>query len=344
MNAPVLAGVLAELAEGRDLDERRTAEAIGAIMDGRATPATTAAFLMALRVKGETEEEIVGAAQALRAKMTVVPAPEGVPVIDTCGTGGDGLHTFNISTASAFVVAGAGLHVAKHGNRSVSSRCGSADVLEALGIAVESDPAHLAATLAEERLVFLYAPYLHPAMRHAGPVRREIGLRTIFNLVGPLANPACVRHQLLGVFAADRTATLARVLARLGSESVWVVHGADGMDELSTTGPNRIAMLSRGEIREERLDPRDVGLPRARLEDLAGGSAGENAARIRAVLAGEKGPARDVVVLNAAAALVVGGAVPDLEAGLEAAAESIDSDRARRVLERLREAVTGEAR
>ena len=335
--APILAEVLSRLAEGHDLDEARAAEAIGAIMDGCSTPALTAAFLVALRMKGETEEEIAGAARALRAKMTVVPTPPGEAVIDTCGTGGDGLHTFNISTASAFVVAGAGLHVAKHGNRSVSSRCGSADVLEALGISLEADPDRLAVILAAERLVFLYAPHLHPAMRYAAPVRREIGLRTIFNLVGPLANPARVGHQLLGVFDPSRTAVLARVLGRLGSESVWVVCGDQGMDELTTTGPNRVAIWRRGQLREEVLDARDVGLSRVRVEDLAGGSAEENAARVEAVLGGEKGPARDVVLLNAAAALVVGGTTRDLKAGLEAAAASIDSGRARGVLRRLRE-------
>ncbi|MFQ5718768.1 MAG: anthranilate phosphoribosyltransferase [Acidobacteriota bacterium] len=333
--APVLVRILDRLSQDQDLDAQQTAEAIGAIMEARATPVWTAAFLMGLAVKGETEEEIRGAAQALRSRMTVVETPPGVPVIDTCGTGGDGLATFNVSTASAFVVAGAGLHVAKHGNRSVSSRCGSADVLDALGIQSLADPHRLAAVLARERLVFLHAPHLHPAMRHAAPVRRELGLRTIFNLVGPLANPARVRHQLLGVFDAARTSVLARVLGRLGAQAVWAVHGADGMDELTTTGPNQIAIWDGGALREEILDARDLGISRASVSDLAGGSAEENAARILTVLSGEPGPGRDVVVLNAGAALVIGGVARDLRDGLAAAAASIDSGRARDVLSRL---------
>ncbi len=334
-DATGMGAALAALADGRELPEELAARAVDDIMAGTATGAQTGAFLMGLRLKGETEAEIAGVARALRARATPVATPPG-PVIDTCGTGGDGLRTFNISTAAAFVVAGAGLPVAKHGNRSVSSRCGSADVLEALGVPMLDDPEALARCLRRHRMAFLFAPHLHPAMRHAAGPRRELGVRTVFNLAGPLANPAAVRHQLMGVPQAALAPVMARVLGRLGSARAWVVCGEGGMDELTCTGPSTLAILSAGQVEEQTLDPRDLGLPRARLEDLQGGDAAGNAARIEAILGGEPGPGRDVVLLNAAAALVVGEVAGDLFEGLSRAAASIDSGAARRVLDGLR--------
>ncbi|MFQ5669477.1 MAG: anthranilate phosphoribosyltransferase [Acidobacteriota bacterium] len=324
-----------DLGAGKDLGETRTVRLIGEIMDGALTPAQTAALLVALRMKGETEAEIAGAARALRAKMTPVATPDRI-VVDTCGTGGDGLQTFNISTAAAFVVAGAGLCVGKHGNRSVSSRCGSADVLEALGVPFSSDPEELAACLDRHGMVFLYAPSLHPAMSHAAKTRREIGVPTILNLAGPLANPAGVRHQVVGVPEASLAPVLARVLGRLGAVCAWVVTGEGGMDELTTTGVNRIAVWSDGRVQERTVDAAALGLPRARPEDLRGGDSLENASRIEAILRGRPGPDRDIVLLNAAAALVVGQKAPDLGSGLARAASSIDSGAAHGVLEAVR--------
>ncbi|MFQ5767922.1 MAG: anthranilate phosphoribosyltransferase, partial [Acidobacteriota bacterium] len=260
--------------------------------------------------------------------------PRGV-VVDTCGTGGDGLRTFNISTATAFVVAGAGVPVAKHGNRSVSSQCGSADVVEALGIPLLRDPSQLSRCLRDHRLAFLFAPFLHPAMHHAAAARRALRVRTVFNLVGPLANPAGVEHQLVGVPDPALGPILARVLGRLGSRVAWVVSGEGGMDELTTTGSNHVAVWKDG-LHQFDIDPRDYGLPRASLTDLEGGTVEENAERICEVLAGGKGPDRDVVLLNAAATLVVAGLADDLSTGLRRAAESLSSGSARGVLNRLR--------
>jgi anthranilate phosphoribosyltransferase len=274
--------------------------------------------------------------------MVRVRRPAGA-VVDTCGTGGDGLSTFNVSTAVAFVVAGAGVTVAKHGNRSASSRCGSADVLAALGIPFLEDPEDLARSLEEQRLAFLHAPLLHPAMRHAAPVRRALGIRTVLNLCGPLANPAGVEHQLVGVPDAPTARLLARVLRRLGSVSAWVVTSEEGMDELSVSGPSLAVVLSAGRIEERRIDPVGLGMSRARLEDITGGSAEENAARIEAVLGGRAGPDRDIVLLNAAAALVVAGAAPGLAEGMRQAGRSLDSGAASKRLNGLRAGAPGGA-
>ena len=332
--SPAMASALRHLAEGLGISERSASEAVAEIMSGAATPAQTGAFLLALRVKGETEEEIAGVAQALRRCMRPVlgAGPAG---IDTCGTGGDGLNTFNVSTTAAFVVAGAGLVVAKHGNRSASSRCGSADVLEALGVPFLSAPADLSHCLRRHGMAFLYAPHLHPAMRNAAASRREIGVRTVFNLAGPLANPAGVPCQILGVPDDRLRRIMAGVLLRLGTRSAWVVTGHDGMDELTTTGANRVTVLADGQLRETVVDGRDIGLPRARPEDLAGGDVAANACRLRAILDGRHGPDRDIVVLNAAAALVVGGQAAGLVEGREQAEESLDAGAASRVLDAL---------
>jgi anthranilate phosphoribosyltransferase len=326
---------LARLAAHKDLDAEMTAGAVVAIMSGRVTPAQTGAFLMALRVKGESEEEVTGTAMALRRCMTPIPT-DGLVCVDTCGTGGDGLTTFNISTAAAFVVAGAGLPVAKHGNRSVSSRCGSTDVMEALGVPLLQDPVALAHCLKKHGMAFLHAPYLHPAMRHAAPIRRELGVRTVLNLAGPLANPALVPYQILGVPDASLQPLMARVLLRLGTQGAWVVTGSDGMDELTTTGINRITMLRDGQVSQAEVDASELGLPRARPEDLLGGDAQENARLMEAVLEGKRGPHRDIVILNAAAALAVSGLSPDLAKGIRLAEDSLDAGSAARVLGGLR--------
>ncbi|MGQ9628083.1 MAG: anthranilate phosphoribosyltransferase [Anaerolineae bacterium] len=328
-------GAIARLLEGQNLEEAEAEAVMEQIMAGQATPAQVGAFLTALRMKGETVEEIAGCARAMRRCATAVRPRCWPYVVDTCGTGGDGAGTFNISTTAAFVVAGAGVPVAKHGNRSVSSFCGSADLLQALGVNVELSPEDVAACIDEIGFGFLYAPRLHPAMKHALGPRREIGARTIFNILGPLTNPAGAQAQVLGVYDGELTETIARVLGALGGRAAFVVHGADGLDELSTAGPNLVTELRDGWLRTFTLDPADLGLPRAKLSDLAGGSEKENAAITRAILAGETGPRRDVVLLNAAAALVVGGKASDLRAGLLLAAHSIDSGAALACLEAL---------
>ncbi len=325
---------IARLLEDHDLTEAEAEAVMEQIMTGQATPAQIGGFLIALRVKGETVEEVTGFARAMR--RNAIPVRSHHPLlIDTCGTGGDGAHTFNISTAAAFVAAGAGLAVAKHGNRSVSSRCGSADVLQALGVRLELPPERVAACIDEVGIGFLYAPLLHPAMKHAIGPRREMGVRTVFNILGPLTNPAGARAQVLGVYDGPLTEMMAWVLGSLGSQAAFVVHGADGLDELSTTGPNLVARLQDGQVHTFTLNPLELGLPRATLADLKGGDAGENAAIIRAVLDGETGPRRDVVLLNGAAALVVGGLATDLAEGLTLAARSLDSGAARGKLEAL---------
>ncbi len=325
---------IACLLEQQDLGENEAEEVMEQIMTGQATPAQIAALLVALRIRGETVEEVTGFARAMR-RNAIHIHPHSPLVMDTCGTGGDGQGTFNISTAAAFLVAGAGLTVAKHGNRSVSSRCGSADVLSALGVRLDLTPQETEECIDEVGIGFLYALSLHPAMKHASGVRREMGIRTVFNLLGPLTNPAGAQAQVLGVYDGSLTEFVAHVLAALGCRSAFVVHSADGLDELSTTGPNRVTRLKDGQIGTFTLDPQELGLPRARLDDLRGGDAAENAAIIRRVLSGEKGPARDVVLLNAAAALVAGGVASELREGIALAAESIDSGRAMAKLEAL---------
>ncbi len=325
---------IGKVMSGEDLTEEEAEAVMGQIMAGEATPAQIGAFLTALRLKGETVEEITGCARAMRCNAIAV-RPRRRDLVDTCGTGGDGAGTFNISTTVAFVVAGAGLTVAKHGNRSVSSRCGSADLLEALGVNLELTPEQVARCIDEVGIGFLFAPRLHPAMKHAIGPRREMGVRTIFNILGPLTNPAGATRQIMGVYDPSLTSPLAQVLGKLGAQVAFVVHGADGLDELSTTGVNRVSYLRDGWVKDFYLDPAELGLPRARLEDLRGGSVEENVRITRAVLAGEPGAHRDVVLLNAAAALVAGGAAKDFEEGLQRAAEAIDSGRAQEKLEAL---------
>ena len=315
---------IAQVINGRDLSFAEAEAAMDAIMDGAASPAQIGSYLTALRMKGETADEIAGSAHSMRRHVVAVAvAPECHPLVDTCGTGGDGKHTFNISTTAAFVVAGAGRRVAKHGNRAASSRSGSADLLLALGGNLDLTAPQVAECIADVGIGFLYAVHHHPAMRHAIGPRREIGQRTIFNLLGPLTNPAAATHQLMGVYDPALTATLAEVLRALGSRAAYVVHGADGLDELSTTGVNRVSALRDGAVTTFDFDPATIGLPRARLDDLLGGTPEENAAISRAILSGnDRGPRRDVVLLNAAAALSL--ETGDWGGGLAAAAAAVD--------------------
>jgi len=301
-------------------------------MSGDATPSQMGAFLMALRLRGETVEEITGAARSMRARVLSIDAPPGA--IDTCGTGGDGSGTFNISTAASFVIAACGVPVAKHGNRALSSKSGAADVLSALGVNIDAPMPLVRQAIWENKVGFLMAPRHHGAMRHVGPTRVELGTRTIFNLLGPLTNPAGVKRQVMGVFAAKWVVPLAEVLQRLGSEACWIVHG-DGLDELTTAGTSHVAALQHGRIERFTLTAADAGLPEARREDLLGGTPEENALVMRALLAGAKGPIRDIVALNSAAALVVGGMAADLRGGVKLAAEALESGAAARVLDRL---------
>ena len=316
---------IAQVINGRDLSFEEAEAAMNVIMDGDATPAQIGSYLTALRMKGETVDEIAGSAHSMRRHVVAVAAgPGNGMLVDTCGTGGDGKHTFNISTTAAFVVAGAGVRVAKHGNRAASSRSGSADVLLALGGNLDLTAAQVAECIDDVGIGFLYALHHHPAMRHAIGPRREIGQRTIFNLLGPLTNPAGATHQLMGVYDPALTAMLAEVLHTLGSRAAYVVHGADGLDELSTTGLNRVSALRDGAVTTFDFDPTTLGLPRARLDDLLGGTPEENAATTRAILAGaDRGPRRDIVLLNAAAAL--GLETGDWAGGLAAAVAAIDT-------------------
>jgi anthranilate phosphoribosyltransferase len=325
--------LIGQVAQGKPLIEAEAERAFDIIMSGNATPAQMGAFLMALRVRGETVEEITGAARIMRAKALPIEAPPGA--IDTCGTGGDGAGTWNISTAAALVVAAAGVPVAKHGNRALSSKSGAADVLAALGVNLDCDMALVKRALWENKICFLMAPRHHSAMRHVGPTRVELGTRTIFNLLGPLSNPAGARQQIVGVFSGHWVEPLAHVLGKLGAERAWVMHGSDGLDELTTTGPSSVAEWSDGRVRTFEVSPEQVGLKRARPEDLRGGDAATNARALRALLEGESGPYRDIVLLNAGAALLVAGKAERLQDGMRLAAEAIDSRRARQVLDRL---------
>jgi anthranilate phosphoribosyltransferase len=326
--------VLNRLLDGHSLtaDEARTV--LDAVLDGTATPPVIAAFLVALRAKGETAEEIRGLADAMVAHAETVPIdPSGL--IDTCGTGGDRHGTINVSTVAALVAAGAGARVCKHGNRAASSDCGSADVLEALGVIIDADAAAVAACIEEAGIGFCFAPRFHPAMRHVGPIRRELGVPTVFNFLGPLANPAGVRRQVLGVSDPTMAERIAQVLATRRAERAFVVHGADGLDELTTTGLSEVLEVVDGEISRWAVDPERLGLRRATLHELKGGDAAHNAAVTRRVLDGEPGAHRDVVVLNAAAALVVAGLATDLAGGVEAATVALDDGRAAAALDRL---------
>jgi anthranilate phosphoribosyltransferase len=324
-----------KLRHHEDLTSEEAADAMGVIMDGQAQSSQIAALLMGLALKGERPVEMVGLASAMRRRAT--PMPERVDhVFDTCGTGGDGAHTFNVSTAAAIVLAACGVRVAKHGNRAVSSRCGSADVFEALGLDIEAPIDRVVSTLRTVGLAFFFAPAWHPSMRHAAPTRRELGIRTSFNLLGPMTNPAGATRQLVGVSKPEHTELVARTLGVLGAERAWVVHGADGLDEISTSGYTKISEWVNGSVRTFYLHPADVGIARASVSDLSGGTAAENAALIESLLAGAPGPRRDIVVLNAGASLLVAGKAARLEDGMAAAAAAIDSGAATKVLSALR--------
>ena len=325
--------LLGVAATGTALTEAQAEAAFDIMMSGDATPSQMGGFLMALRVRGETVAEITGAVRAMRAKMLTIEAPEGA--IDVCGTGGDATGTYNISTGSQFVLAGCGVPVAKHGNRALSSKSGAADVLTALGVNIDADMRLVQKALDEAGTCFLMAPRHHSAMRHVGPTRVELGTRTLFNFMGPLSSPARVKRQVVGVFSADWVVPLAEVLKGLGHERAWVMHGADGMDELSTTGPSTVAELKDGAVRSFEVTPEEAGLPRARLEDLKGGDGEQNARVLRAMLGGEHGPFRDAVLLGSAAGLMVAGKAETLKQGVALAAESVDSGRAMKALEGL---------
>ena len=311
------------------LDDMR--DAVGAIMDGQATPAQVAALLIALHLKGETADEIAGAAAAMRAHAIAVPVTRR-PIVDVCGTGGDASGTFNISTAVAFVVAGAGVTVAKHGNRAMSSKCGSADVLEALGVRIDAPPEVAASALDAHGIAFLFAQAYHPAMRYVAPVRREIGVRTLFNIIGPLSNPAGAHRQIVGVPRVELLALVANALSRLGCERAAVVHGHGGLDELSLAGENRVAEWTGADVIEYAIEPETLGLDRRPNSELAGGDAPRNAELVRRVLEGERGARRDVVALNAALALVIAGIAVDMQMGMRLASASIDGGNAREKL------------
>jgi len=325
---------LHKVVDGQDLSEEEMIEVMTQVMEGKVDRSFLGAFLTALRMKGESVSEISGAARVMREKAETLNI-SGDGAVDTCGTGGDGADTFNISTTAAFVVAGAGIVVAKHGNRAVSSRAGSADVLKSLGVNIEADKAVVEECLKSAGIGFLFAPHMHKAMKHAADVRRELGFRTLFNLLGPLTNPAGVKAQIVGVFDAKWTAPLAHVLKNLGSQRAFVVHGEDGLDEITLTGPTSIAELNEGEVNEYSLDPSDLGLDYCSDQDLKGGSADDNAKILRELLDGAGGPKRDIVLLNAAAAITAGGKADSIKQGLEVARKSIDSGAARQKLKDL---------
>jgi anthranilate phosphoribosyltransferase len=326
---------LQQVLDGRDLSREETREVMNEIMAGEATPAQIGGFLVALRAKGETADEIAGCAEAMRAHVLAV-RPRRDDLVDTAGTGGDGAHTINISTAAALVAAAAGAAVAKHGNRAVSSACGSADVLEALGFTLEQEPDRIAQSIDELGFGFLFAPSHHPAMRHAAPVRKELATRTVFNVLGPLTNPAGARAQVVGVYSPELVRTIAEVLAALGARRAFVVHGAGGIDELSPVGANLIAEVVDGTVRERTLDPEaELGLPRCDVAELRGGTPAENAAAVREVFDGADGGRRSAVLLNAAGAIAAAGHAGDLQEGLELAREAVDSGAAAQRLEQL---------
>jgi len=345
VTSPIITEAVRALVDRRDLTRIEAAAAMEAIMSGAATDAQIAAFLTALRMKGETVEELIGFAQVMRQKavrvrtrgeeVAALTGTDREMLIDTCGTGGDAAGTFNVSTAVAFVVAGAGLKVAKHGNRSVSSLCGSADVVETLGISLELPPAKVARCIDEVGIGFLYAPLLHTAMKHVMAARREMGVRTVFNMLGPLTSPAGANAQVIGVYAAALTEPLARVLAELGTIRAFVVHGADGLDEVSNTGESRLSEVREGVVRSFTVRPEDFGMARATIADLRGGDREQNAQIIRSLLDGETGPRRDIVLMNAAAALVAGARAREFREGVALAARSIDGGAARARLEAL---------
>jgi anthranilate phosphoribosyltransferase len=331
----VMQTAIRKVVDGHSLTEQEACSLATAIMSGQATPAQIAALLIALRMKGETADEITGFARAMRAGATPLPLPPE-ELVDTCGTGGDGSGTFNISTVSAFAAAGAGCKVAKHGNRSISSRCGSADLLRALGVNIELSPEATARCIEQVGVGFMFAPLYHPSMKHATGPRKEIGVRSIFNILGPLANPAGARRQLLGVFKRELTETLAQVLRMLGSLHCLVVHGEDGLDEITLTGNTYVSELRDGNIHNCTLGPEEFGMQRSSAEQLAGGDPDANAQIALDVLRGKPGPARDIVLLNAAAVTYVSGRATSVLEGVRLAAEAVDSGRALQTLEALR--------
>lgn len=329
---PDLKAFIGKVATGDPLSREEARTAFDILMSGEATPSQIGGFLMALRVRGETVEEIAGAVSTMRAKMLPVAAPAGV--MDIVGTGGDGLGTYNISTLAALIVAGAGVPVAKHGNRALSSKSGTADALTALGVKLDIPPQQIARCISEAGIGFMFAQVHHAAMRHVGPSRVELGTRTIFNLLGPLSNPAGAKRQLLGVFSPRWLQPIAEVMRDLGSESIWVVHG-DGMDEITTTGVTHVTALENGEIRSFDLTPEDFGVGRATIDELKGGDGEVNARALRAVLGGAKNAYRDIALCNAAASLVIAGKAADVLEGMILATQSLDSGNAAAVLDRL---------
>ncbi len=330
----MIQAALADLLDGRDIGREQAREVMAEIMEGEATQAQIGGFLVALRLKGETADEIAGCAEAMREHVLPV-RPERDDLVDTAGTGGDGAHTINISTAAAIVAAAAGAGVAKHGNRAVSSACGSADVLEALGFQLEQPPERIAQSIDELGFGFMFAPAHHPAMRHAAPVRRELATRTVFNVLGPLTNPAGARAQVIGVYSKPLVRTIAEVLAQLGARRAFVVHGAHGIDELSPAGPNDVCEVVDGEVRERVVDPLELGIAPSDPAELRGGSPAENAAAIRDVFTGAPGGRRDAILLNAAGAVAAAGQAEDLREGLALARSAVDSGAAAARLDEL---------
>ena len=333
--------LLGIVAAGKTLSLPQARRAFDIMMSGEASPAQMGAFLMALRQRGETVEEITAGAMTMRTRALAIEAP--ADAIDTCGTGVDASGTYNISTAVSLVLAGLGVPVAKHGNRALSSKSGAADVLKELGVNIDADMALVKQSIWEARVGFLMAPRHHAAMKHVGPVRVDLGFRTIVNLLGPLSNPAGTKRQLVGVFAREWVEPVARVLANLGAEKAWVVHGSDGLDEITTTGPTYVAELDNGTVRSFTIAPADAGLPMAKPEELKGGDAATNALALSALLDGHAGPYRDIVLLNSAAALIVAGKVKDLQGGAMVASTSIDSGKARQALNRMVDITNGKA-
>ena len=325
--------ILEKLASGQPLDTAMARDAFCQIMDGEIDNAQIGAFLMGLRITGESTSIITEGALALRARLSPVNAPKGA--IDTCGTGGDSKGTYNISTAAALIVAGAGVCVAKHGNKALSSKSGSAEVLEELGVRMQISPAQVEACMTGANIGFMFAPALHVAMRHVAHARRALGIRSIFNLVGPLSNPAGVRHQLLGVFDAKWSEPMAKALHQLGGSRAWVVHGSDGLDEITTTGPTRVSALENGQVKTFDIQPEDFDIPRASENDLVGGDPAHNARAIRALLAGERGPFRDIALLNAGAAVYVAGQAPDVRTGIAQCEKALDEGKAAEALTKL---------
>jgi len=325
--------LIAKVATGASLSREEAASAFDRMMSGEATPSQMGGLLMALRVRGETVDEITGAVTTMRAKMLGVKAPPGA--VDVVGTGGDASGSFNISTCAAFIVAGCGVPVAKHGNRALSSKSGAADVLQALGVKIDVNADEVGRCIREAGIGFMFAPAHHPAMKNVGPTRVELGTRTIFNLLGPLSNPAGVKRQMVGTFSRHWVEPMAQVLKNLGSESIWVVHGSDGLDEITTSGPTTVAALENGKVRTFEITPEDAGLKRTKAEALKGGDAEHNARALLDVLKGKHGPFRDVAIINAAAALIVAGKAKDLKTGATLAAHSIDSGEAEGRLDRL---------